>query len=404
MASRLLGCRASVVLLSVVIGCGGGAGADEGGPLGAGSDDASTPVETGAAIDGGAADAGPCGACTDGVCSPASGACVECLAAGDCEADRPFCVENTCVKCAAGDTGCDEAPSDPDPPDDDPTAPPPPPKPAPFEIRFASYNVRTSNLNNAAWGDHHVGWDGDDGERMRRVADTIASQNLTVVAAQEMRRPERDAVLARLQSHHGQAWGFTTQKQGADDTVVLFRKSVWSKVRETHFVVPMQSGLQPRNQIGTLLQHKATGREIWVYSVHYAAGGDAVAKKAREEGAKRTLDSIQARAVASGHAFVLGGDFNATSDGAVGDVFRGSGVMKYARSAADLKVNDGCKTFNGRAGSEGLQSCPGGAAAHIDQVWVAKAGVQVTKHQVTANARTSRASDHNPLTTILKRL
>ena len=46
-------------------------------------------------VDGGAPDDDPCGTCTEGVCSPESGACVECLGADDCTADRPFCVENT---------------------------------------------------------------------------------------------------------------------------------------------------------------------------------------------------------------------------------------------------------------------------------------------------------------------
>ena len=61
------------------------------------------------------------------------------------------------------------------------------------------------------------------------------------------------------------------------------------------------------------------------------------------------------------------------------------------------------EVFNGLAGWEGRQQCPGGAAAHIDQVWVSRAGMQVETYRVTATRRTSRASDHNPLTTILER-
>ncbi|MBI2391036.1 MAG: endonuclease/exonuclease/phosphatase family protein [Deltaproteobacteria bacterium] len=230
----------------------------------------------------------------------------------------------------------------------------------------------------------------------------IAAQKLTVVAIQEMRRPERDAVVARLGDHHVQDWGFTTLKQGADDTLVLFRKSVWSKVREVHFVIPLQPGLDDRNQIGVLLAHKATGREVWVYSVHFAAGDSAAAATARAEAAKRTVQSIQAEAADKKQPFVLAGDFNATSEEVVGDVLRKSDLMKYTRNVADLVVNNGCKTFNGRAGSAGLQACYGGVASHIDQVWVVKAGMQVLRYQVTATVQTSRSSDHNPLTTILK--
>lgn len=347
-----------------------------------------------------------CAQCAEGVCDPASGACVDCLRAEHCAADRPFCEENTCVQCPSGDETCGEAPSDPDPepadagPEDADAGAPS--GPTTFEIRLASYNVRTSNLYNGAWGDTHVGWDEKDAERMRRVADTIASQKLTVVATQEMRKPERDAVLARLKTHHGQDWGFTTQKRGADDTVVLFRKAVWSKVREVHFVIPMQPGLDDRNQIGVLLEHAPTGRRVWVYSVHFAAGDSTASLSARAEAARRTVQSIRDEAVAKGHPFVLAGDFNATSGENVGDVLRKAEIMKYTRNVADHVVNDGCKTFNGRAGSEGLQACPGGVAPHIDQIWAVRAGMQVLKHQVVATQQTSRSSDHNPVITVLK--
>lgn len=338
-----------------------------------------------------------CATCAEGVCDPTSGACVQCLRGGDCPRDTPVCDENTCVKCAPSDPTCN-TPSDPDPPDAGATDA----GTESFEIRFATYNVRTSNLDNSAWGDTHVGWDESDAERMRRIADTVVAQKLTVVSFEEMRRPERDAVLARLKDHHGQDWGFTTQKQGADDCVVLFRKAVWSKVREVHFVIPLQSTLDERYQIGALLRHDATGRVVWFYAVHFASGDGAASVAARAEAAKRTIESIEAEAVDNDQPFVLGGDFNATSDENVGDLLRASGLVKYTRNAADVLINNGCKTFNGRAGSEGLQACPGGVAGHIDQVWVPKSGMKVLQYQVIATQQTSRSSDHNPLTIILK--
>jgi len=383
----------SLTALILAMGCGNGAADADGA-----ANDAADAIAA-------------CTECADGVCNPASGACVECLRAEDCAAERPFCAENTCAKCPPTGEPCSETEADPDPADAGPPATDAGPRddggaaePTAFEIRLASYNVRTSNLNNIAWGDTHVGWDSNDGDRMRRVADTIVSQKLTVVATQEMRRPEREAVLARLKTHHGQDWAFTTQKQGADDTVVLFRKSVWSKVREVHFVIPLQPGLDDRNQIGVLLQHKATGSDVWVYSVHFAAGDTAAANSARAEAAKRTVQSIKSEAVEKKLPFILAGDFNATSDEVAFDVFRKSEFMKYTRNVADHVVNNGCKTFNGRAGSDGLQACYGGVASHIDQIWVVKTGMQVVKYQVTATEQTSRASDHNPLTTILKNL
>lgn len=269
-----------------------------------------------------------------------------------------------------------------------------------FNVRFATYNVRTSNLNNSAWGDTHVGFDGDDAQRMRNVADTIADQNLTVVALQEVRQPERSAIVGRLLDEHQQTWSATTQVSGRDDAVVVYRRSVWRKVRETHFTVPLQPGLDDRSQIGVLLEHRASGERLWFYSVHLAAGPDG--ESARRVGIRRAIDSIRVHAVDNGRRFVLGGDFNTDAGGAVGDLLRDAGFAKYARSAADRVVGNGCASFNRFAGSAGDQSCPGGTARHIDQVWLSSGGINVVRYQVTASAHTSRSSDHNPLTTILR--
>ncbi len=387
------------------------------------SDGGDAAGDEGGADEGEADEGGPaCDgfACLDGVCDEATGACVGCLSDDDCAEDAPTCAEGTCVACAEGDASCGEPPPPAPEPDTEPdTTPPPPPEPddepaapeprpepregeRPFRIRFATYNVRTSNLDNAAWRDFHEGWDAKDRERMERVADEILDQELTVVAAQEMRGVERDAVLARLRAR-GQSWGHTSTNQPAlDDTAVLFLRSEWRKVRETYFLIPMQGDLRDRYQVGVLLEHRRTGRAVWFYSVHFAAGGDSGANE-RAEAARRTVRSLRERAVEGGRPFVLGGDFNAAASGPVGDIFRASGFMKYTRNAADRKVNDGCKSFNGNAGWEGHQQCPGGAASHIDHVWVSDRGMRVETYRVTATARTSRASDHNPLTTVLFR-
>lgn len=337
----------------------------------------------------------PCAeACIDGVCDESSGACVECVVADDCGGDTLLCIENDCVACAPDDETCTEptVPDEPDPPDE----------PESFNIRFATYNVRTPNLRNGAWGDYDSVFDSDDAERMRRVADTIASQNLTVVAAQEINRPLREAVLRRLATQHQQNWNSTTPKSPGDDTLVLFRASVWKKIAETHYIIPIRNR-RKRYSVGVLLQHRATGRQVWFYSVHFSAGATEEAKRARDEAARRTVKSIKNHAIDHNRPFVLGGDFNATAASSVGDIFRNANFMRDTRGAADKKVNLGCATFNRFAGSAGRQDCPGGVARHIDQVWMPKSGVRVLKHQVTASKRTSRASDHNPVTTILTR-
>ena len=288
-----------------------------------------------------------------------------------------------------------------EPVEDMSSTPEPPEPPRSFTVRFATYNVRTSNLNNSAWGDTHVGWDGNDAARMRRAADVIAGQRLTVVAAQEMRNKERDEVLKRLSNAHGQNWGHTTQRQGADDTFVLFDKSVWKLIRQERYKIPMQPGLNDRYQIGALLEHKATGRRVWVYSVHFAAGGSSGAA-ARETAARRTVQSIRDRAISRDLPFILGGDLNTVAASPVGRIFRDAGFMRYTREIAARKVNNGCKTFNGQAGTARRQACPGGMASHIDHVWVGRMRMKVKTYKVVANTMTSRASDHNPVVTILE--
>lgn len=235
---------------------------------------------------------------------------------------------------------------------------------------------------------------------MRLIADTIHDQGLTVVAAQEIRRRERDAILGRLSGAHSLRWGYTAQRQGADDTMILFDKAVWELKRQVYYKIPMQAGLNDRFQIGAMLRHKKTGQRVWFYSVHFAAGGAAGAA-ARKTGAQKTLASIKANPIANDQPLVLGGDFNSATSDPPARVLSGSGLMKDARARADRRVGNGCKTLNSSAGSAGRQSCPGGAARHIDQVWVSKPGMQVLKYQVTATAHTSRSSDHNPVTTIL---
>ena len=277
---------------------------------------------------------------------------------------------------------------------------PEPPKTPVIKIRFATYNVRTSNLLNDRWGDLNRGWDEKDAARMRLVADTIAGKRLTVVALQEVRKNEYQAILNRLANHHGQTWGRTTQKAGPDDTMVIFRKDIWRLTKHIHYKIPLQSQLQSRYQVGARLRHRDSGRRVWFYSVHLAAHAEGA--NARKVGARETVKAIKKSAVADDLPFVLGGDFNTTASSPPGKIFSDSGIMRYTRNFAKKKVKDGCKTLNSRAGTAGHQSCPGGAARHIDMVWVGKTKMKVTKHEVVATSTTSRASDHNPVVTIIE--
>lgn len=142
---------------------------------------------------------------------------------------------------------------------------------------------------------------------------------------------------------------------------------------------------------------------MWFFAVHLAAGNTADASRARAVGARRTVDAIRDAAVAHDRPFVLGGDFNSLASSEVGDIFRASGLLKYARNHASRLVNDDCKSHNSLAGSAGRQQCgaAGTHAAHIDQIWIARPRVSVGVHRVVADETTSRASDHDPVIAIL---
>lgn len=272
---------------------------------------------------------------------------------------------------------------------------------SPFSIRFGSYNVRTATLYNGEWVTTTAGFDRDDARRMRRIARTIAGHRHGVVATQEMRAPGRRAVIRRLEALTDHDWKTSNRELRRDDAMVLFDSAKWRKRREVDFRTPFEPGRPNRHQVGVLLQYKQTGRKVWFYSVHYGIGRNATARQHRRKAARRTIRVIKRNA--NGHPFVLGGDFNEVAGGAAFRTFRRSDYTKYARLVGDRKVNNHCKTWNNHAGSSGRQNCLDRPAPHIDHIWVRKHGMQVRIHKVTANARTSRSSDHNPVTAILRR-
>lgn len=260
-------------------------------------------------------------------------------------------------------------------------------------VRFATYNVRTGSLNNSWAGDNDAVYDREDAQRMEGVAGMIKDHRLDIVAVQEVRDHERNGILRHLpKSYHA------TGVVGRSDTAVIWNANVWRSRATGRYAVPVRVGIT-RPQVW--LQHKQSGRQLVVFSLHLAAGDR---EPFRIEGARRTVREVQRVARSKGLPFIVAGDINGNDrdPNRIGAyrVFKDANLL-YTRERADKRYGNHCDSHNGRAGT-GRQECrPGGRGSHIDMVWVSR-HAHTDIYNLVANSRTSRISDHNPLITILR--
>lgn len=259
-------------------------------------------------------------------------------------------------------------------------------------VRFATYNVRTSHLNNGWAGDPDTKYDRDDEKRMKRVARFIKDRNLHITAVQEVRNPERSGILRHLPKNY-----YATGVKGRSDTALIWNADVWKRLDVGRFHVPIRGDVS-RPQIWMKLQHRKTNRKIVVSSLHFAAGKRR--ESLRVAGAERSVKAL--RKAAGGLPFVIAGDINGndSSPGRMGayKAFKNAGLT-YTRYAAEHRNGNNCDSHNGKAG-HGKQECRRGRGSHIDMVWVAKVR-KVGSYNLVADKKTSRTSDHNPLITQL---
>lgn len=263
-------------------------------------------------------------------------------------------------------------------------------------IRFASYNVRTSTLNNNRWGDNNSFYDADDARRMKGIAKVIQDRGLSLLAAQEVREKERAGMLNNLSG-----WNATGVKDNGE-TVIFWRNDVWEIQGQAQTYRVRIDNDTTRPQVYALFQHKISKQKVYVFDVHYAAGDRA---NLRLEAAKESVAKIRATAIQNNIPFILAGDMNENDRvrGGVVDYLNSTGIMKYSRYVAKEKFHNDCDTHNGKAGLQGLQECGrANGGSHIDHVWVSqRQSVGVNIYNVYATSETSRISDHNPLITAI---
>ncbi|MQA05465.1 MAG: hypothetical protein GEV07_23010 [Streptosporangiales bacterium] len=255
-------------------------------------------------------------------------------------------------------------------------------------VRFATYNVRTSHLNNKWAGDPDAKYDRDDAARMERVATFIKNKNLHIIAVQEVRHDERRGIMKHLPKNF-----YASGVKGRSDTAIIWNAKAWKHLDTGRFDVRIRKTVT-RPQVWMKLQHRRSGQRI-VSSLHLAAGDKR--EHLRIAGAERTVRKM--RRVANGLPFVVAGDINGNdrTRGRMGAyrVFKGAGLT-YTRYLPKYRFGNHCDSHNGRAG-HGKQECrANGRGSHIDMVFVSKA-LRVGSYNLVANARTSRTSDHNPL-------
>lgn len=272
-------------------------------------------------------------------------------------------------------------------------------KSARTSVRFATYNVRTSALNNSMLGDNNAKFDKKDRARMQRVAKFITDYQLTVVAIQEPTPKQRNAIMAALPKTFS-----ASRLKGRSDTVVIWNNQVWKYLRNGWVNIPVKyDGNIQRPEIWVKLWNRRTHRKIVVSSFHLASSRGR--EKLRVEGAQRAVRAL--RKAANGVPFVLAGDMNGNDrdPSRIGAyrVYKRAGLT-YTRTAAKHKYHNNCDSVNSTRGKRllGPAECGkrGSHGSHLDMVWTKRVRT-VGSYRLVISKWATRTSDHFPLITQL---
>lgn len=169
-------------------------------------------------------------------------------------------------------------------------------------IRFktASFNIL---------GSHHTAGPGGfaDGKKRARLAvKFLKNEGTSVLGMSEAEREQMRIVTRRGGFTSFPSWRKSTDTQTAQS--VVWKPKVWAKVRSGRFVIPFNYG-NSREQPMVLLRHKASGKKVWVVSVHLQSGSSKAAVREREVGMQRTIRQVK-RLTATGNPVLLSGDMN----------------------------------------------------------------------------------------------
>ncbi|MDO9496655.1 MAG: endonuclease/exonuclease/phosphatase family protein, partial [Nocardioides sp.] len=214
---------------------------------------------------------------------------------------------------------------------DPPPAPvlPPLPQPAAAEFTVASFNVLGSNHTPRG-----SGW-ADGVTRARWASDLVVRRGFSVVGLQEIQVDQ----LATVMGATGGA--FTSypplgQRGTSVPQAIMWRVDTWDVLAATTFTIPFVG--EQRAQAVVLLQHQASGQQVWFVNVHLSPrrpGRDA-------EGERNAATSLLIAQVlelqATGLPVVVTGDMNEK-----GEIFCDLAVSTGLTAANGGSVVGGCR-------------------------------------------------------------
>ncbi|ANH36578.1 Endonuclease/Exonuclease/phosphatase family protein [Nocardioides dokdonensis FR1436] len=173
----------------------------------------------------------------------------------------------------------------------------------PTTFRVSSFNVLGANHTKAG-GRHSRFTDGV--TRMRWAIQILANEGVTVAGLQELQAPQYNTLRSSApvwQVYPGPGLG-----PGPMANSVIWRSDVWTRVEAATVAIPYFGGRRvPMPYV--LLQHNATGQQVWFANFHNPADAHGPAQKWRNA-AVGIEAALANRLTATGTPLVMTGDFN----------------------------------------------------------------------------------------------
>lgn len=179
----------------------------------------------------------------------------------------------------------------------------PDPTSATTSFRVSSFNVLGANHTKP--GGRHASFT-DGVTRMRWAIQILADQDVTVAGLQELQAPQYNTLRAAApvwEVYPGPGLG-----PGPMANSLIWRSDVWDRVQTATVAIPYFGGrLVPMPYV--LLQHQATGQQVWFANFHNPADAHGPAQKWRNA-AVGIEAALVNRLTADGTPLVMTGDFN----------------------------------------------------------------------------------------------
>lgn len=257
-------------------------------------------------------------------------------------------------------------------------------------LKVATYNVLTSGRATKLGGP--AGFDARDEARMKGIAKLIAERNLSIVATQEVRPVERQALLKYLPEYYSASKNRHFLR--TTDDVIFWDSRKFKDDGFGTYSIPKLGG--SRSSVWLKLVSRETSNPVFIYSMHAD-----LSSSGRVRGANVVLSSIAKQPNAP---ILVMGDMNSNmSDRGRDEVYRtfkSSGKLAYTYEVTRDAKNGNCDTHN--SPEDGRQDCRKTRGSHIDQIWVSKRDANVLLWNNIATSETIKLSDHNPVIVELK--